>query len=73
VKVEISNYDMFRTSDDFFIDPKTNEIFIWDKINVKDSKDMNLVSLQLMRKWGKTAGWAKPHIFAGNKLVVLKE
>jgi hypothetical protein len=73
VKEGIDNYDMFRTSTDYFIDPTTNKIFVWDKMNVTDNKEMNLVSLHLMRKWGSTHGWAKPHIFKGSKLIIVKD
>ena len=71
IKEGINNFEMFRTSTDFFIDPKTNKILVWDQMNVTNDKEMYLVSLQRMRKWGQTPGWAKPHIFKGDKLIVV--
>lgn len=69
VKVGISNFDMFRTTYDFYVDPKTAKIYYWDQLC--DDAPMYLISLQQWRYWRKIPGWQKLHSYKHGKLVVL--
>jgi len=72
IKEGISNFDMFRTSTDYYIDPKTDQIYIADPMN-EGPHAPNLVKLKVARLWGGTKYWAKPHIFKGDKLIVVNK
>lgn len=70
VKVGVSNFDMFRTTHDFFIEPKAMKIYYWDQFEQSDP--IYLVSLQQWRYWRRKPGWNKPHTFKNGKLVLVK-
>jgi len=72
IAVGVNNFDQFRTSSLYFVDSITGKIFINDSMNVSNGDTWHLVSLQQLRRWGKSAGWEKPHIFIGGKLIVVK-
>lgn len=66
VKVGISNFDMFRTNFNFYIDPKTFEIRYLDEL-CNSGKCM--ITLQQWRHWRKTTGWKYPHTYRAGKLL----
>jgi hypothetical protein len=68
VKVGISNFDIFRTNYNFYVNPKTFEIFYWDQLC--DSENCN-ITLQQWRHWRNTPGFNKMHTYKQGKLVVL--
>lgn len=70
VKMGISNFDMFRTTKSFVVDPKTFKIRYMD--TMCDSGNC-IITLQQWRRWRKTSGWNKMHIYKHGKLVVLKD
>jgi len=69
VKVGISNFDMFRTNFNFYIDPTTGKILYWDELC--DDEAIYLITLQQWRYWRTKPGWIKLHSYKHGKLVVL--
>jgi hypothetical protein len=68
VKVGISDFDMFRTTYDFQVDPKTTEIFYLDMMVEEGPK---VITLKLWRKWYHTRGFNQMHTFKAGNLVVI--
>ena len=71
IKLGISNFDMFRTSDDYFVDPKTKKIYLWDQMDNSGDIPIHLISLQQWRYWRRDPRYHNFHTFKNNKLVVL--
>jgi len=71
IKLGISNNGMFRTSDDFFVNPKTHNIYLWDQMDNSGEVPFHLVSLQRWRHWRHDRRYWNFHTFKDNKLVVL--
>jgi hypothetical protein len=70
VKVGVSNFGMFRTSDDFLIDPKTSEIYFWN-IALELEKGDKTATLKQWRQWRSDPRFWKPHTFKNGKLIAL--
>jgi hypothetical protein len=68
VKAGISNMDIFRTSYNFYVDPKTLKVFYKD-IMVDEGDD--ILSLQQWRHWRTTQGFNQIHLYKNGKLIVL--
>jgi hypothetical protein len=68
VKVGISNMDIFRTSYNFYVDPKTLKVFYKDTM-VDEGDDM--LTLQQWRQLRATKGFNQMHIYKNGKPVVL--
>lgn len=71
IKLGISNFDMFRTTHDFFVDPKTKKIYLWDPMDNSGDDLFHLISLQQWRYWRRDPRFQKSHTLKNNKLVVL--
>jgi len=70
VKVGVSNLGMFRTSDDFLVDPKTAEVYFWN-ISLEFEAGDNIATLKQWRRWRSDPRFWKPHTFKNGKLVAL--
>jgi hypothetical protein len=68
IKVGVNNLDMFRTSYDFYVDPKTSKITIWDQL---DSAGSN-ISLRKWRYWRNRPGYYDNHYYKNGELIVWK-
>lgn len=69
IKVGMSNFDMFRTNFNFYIDPGTNKIYYWDQLNEMDNP---IITLTQWRYWRTKPGFKKPHVYKNGKLIVSK-
>ena len=69
VKPGISNIDMFRTSDDFYIYPKTLKIYFLD---LSDTSGSAIIPLQRWRKLRSDPLFFKPHTFKAGKMIPVK-
>jgi len=70
IKSGICNFGMFRTSDDFLVDPKTSEIYFYD-IALEDEPGDKIATLKQWRRWRSDPRFWKPHIFKRGKIVAL--
>ncbi|MES2062668.1 MAG: hypothetical protein V4456_12155 [Bacteroidota bacterium] len=68
VKVGINNFDMFRTNYNFYVDPKTYEIFYFDTMA---DEGPQVISLKLWRRWYHTKGYNQMHTYKAGRLIVL--
>ena len=68
IKVGVGNLGMFRTSYNFYVDPKTSKITIWDQL---DSASSN-ISLKRWRYWRNKPGYYDNHYYKNGKLIVWK-
>jgi hypothetical protein len=69
VKAGISNFDMFRTSYDFYVDPKTFSIFYLDMMV---DQSPQVIPLKFRRRWYHTKGYNEMHTYKNGTLVVSK-
>lgn len=65
IKVGISNFDMFRTTENYYYYPKTGQIFYLDWVNA----DFQTISLRQWRYWRTKPAWHKDHVYKHGKLV----
>lgn len=71
VKVGVSNLDMFRTRYDFYVDPKTFEIYYLDMM-VEEGPTH--ITLKLWRRYNNTKEFNNQmHTYKNGKLVVLND
>lgn len=68
IKLGIGNLDMFRTADDFYVDPKTFEIYYVDMMN---NSGMKAIPLQLWRRWRSDTRFWKIHTFKKGKIILI--
>ncbi|RWY57144.1 hypothetical protein [Mucilaginibacter gilvus] len=68
VSLGISNFERFRPTEHFYVDPKTWEVFYLD-IFISDGGD-KILTLEQWRHWRKTPGWKKTHYYEHGKLMV---
>ena len=61
VKAGISDFDIFRASYNFYVDPKTCEIFYVDFFTIKGNE--GILTLKQWRHLRTVAGWDKPHYY----------
>jgi hypothetical protein len=71
IKLGISNFDMFRTTEDFFVYPKTKKIYLCDQMDNSRDIAFHLISLQQWRYWRRDPRFLHSHTFKNNKLVAL--
>lgn len=71
VALGVSNYDMFRTSDDYFVDPRSGRIFISDNMDNSTDAIYHLIPLYQWRYWRKDSRFNNYHTVKHNKLIVL--
>lgn len=72
VAMGISNFDMFRISERFCVDPRTLKVYFWDVF--ADDTGFSYSAIIPIEKWRilrKTPGWNKPHTYRQGKLVAL--
>jgi hypothetical protein len=67
----VGNFNMFRTTIDYFVDPKTGRIYLNDVMDNSTDDLWHIISLQQARYWRKDPRFHKWHIIKGNKLIVL--
>jgi len=74
VQLGISNFDMFRTTERFCVDPKTFQVYFWD-VFADDNGFSNsaIISLAKWRYWRTKPEWKKPHTWKAGKLVALSK
>ncbi|PTQ95604.1 hypothetical protein C8P68_105109 [Mucilaginibacter yixingensis] len=65
IKVGISNFDMFRTTYNYYYYPQTRQIFYLDWVNA----DFQPISLQQWRYWRTKPAWRKDHVYKRGKLM----
>lgn len=71
VALGVSNFDMFRTSDDYFVDPRSGRIFISDNMDNSTDAIYHLIPLYQWRYWRKDSRFTNYHTIKHNKLIVL--
>lgn len=71
ISTGISNFGMFRTSVNYFVDPKSGQIYVGDVMNRDDDIDIwKPIPIELYRK---DRRYHLPHKYVNGKLVVIKE
>jgi hypothetical protein len=74
VQLGISNFEMFRSSENFCVDPKTLKVYYWDVVaDDTGFSDSAIISVAQWRALRKTANWQKRHTYKRGKLVVLAD
>jgi len=63
VKVGLTNLDMFRTTFDFCVDPKTYKVNYWDLLD----KNQSMITLAQWRNLRTSPGFSKPHSYKKDK------
>ncbi|MES2279253.1 MAG: hypothetical protein V4592_24690 [Bacteroidota bacterium] len=72
VSMGASNFDIFRTTERFCVDPQTLKVYYWD-VMADDAGFSNsaIIPITQWRLLRTTPGWQKPHTYKHGKLVAL--
>lgn len=67
IKMGISNFDMLRTTENFYVAQQTGKIYVWDQLDTANS----YIPLKQWRYWRSKAAFHKLHCYKAGKLVAL--
>lgn len=71
VAMGVSNFDMFRTTDSYFVNADTGAIFISDNMDDSNDELYHLISLKQWGYWRKDPRFRHYHTIKNNKLIAL--
>jgi hypothetical protein len=72
VKVGINRPDIFVTTYNFFVDPKTFKIYYFDTMDDSDDPDNAILTLRQWRKWRSDSRFKELHIFRKGSIILVK-
>jgi hypothetical protein len=71
IAVGIGNFNMFRTTMRYYIDPKTCRIYIDDVMDNSTDALWHIIPLEKYRHWRYDPRFRNYHTFKGNKIIAL--
>jgi hypothetical protein len=71
IELGVSNFDVFRTADNFYVASDTFRVFYLDMMDDSDDPANGLLTLKQWRRWRSDPRFWKMHVFKGGKITLV--